>query len=361
MGSLSHKIRYWYLDLSLESKLFFLFVFLQAIGLIIVQTLGLVNYSDKENVSKATLIFYSIIFYLVIGFTLIFAFVIIWSNNVHRLVTFVIAISLLTLYAIYEIAKMPNNPRIQAEIAIVLCFDVIYGILLYRLKLNFDFKNLEKASADIGRQALYRIWSIFVSILHVDAMVNIVLLIAAAFFLLEVDDYEFWLDLFFVLLNTFWDWVGYVSNKDEIHMNAKIFLGTGFVQPFYLIAKLCMIWMQKKYKTIPRVPVTIMIVAGLMIRVLLIYFAFKSYKDFDKGRKYILHNKSDEGKHALNKDDDDDEEVDDGTSSENSSQKDESEDVESSKSSQSSDDNKSEKSQNDSSSGGFSTDPENQI
>ncbi|KAJ3446186.1 hypothetical protein M0812_08723 [Anaeramoeba flamelloides] len=280
-------------------SLFFLFVCIESIGLVITQTIGFVNYGKDENVTKHKLLLYSVIYYIAILFSIIFALIVIRTKNYHRLATFIIGNCILTLYGVYEIIKMPTNKRIIAETVIILVFDVIYSIMVMGLYRDFYFASLKRATSDPHNYKLFCVKSKFTTTLHIDAMVNIVLLVAAAFFLFEPNDYEFYLDLIFIIVNLFWEWVGHFSIKTEAKKRAQIFLITSFIQPVYLIVKIIIIWSTVKYKLIPRIPVSIMMFMGLIVRIVLMIYGFKAYNNFGKRKKIKLEDAMDDKRVAL--------------------------------------------------------------
>ncbi|KAJ3430585.1 hypothetical protein M0812_23596 [Anaeramoeba flamelloides] len=291
MGFIS-RIRSQYSQITYYQKFFLLCVLLESVAVIIIQSVGLTSYdAEKEKISHKLLSYYSILFFIAIGFSLIFSVVIVVSQNLYQLFTFAIVILVYTIYAIYEIITLHHNPRIIVLFIIIIIFDIIYGVIFYFLYRDFSFSFFNIAGGTPIMHELYRVWSIFTTLIQLDFMVSVLLLIAGAFFLLRGNDPELWFDVIFVVSNLFYLWFSYISVKIEKAKQAKICISLSFIQPIYLIVKMILILVQKeKYKDIPRVPVIMMLLMGLIIRIVLLIFFFKAVKNFDQGLKGRLSN-----------------------------------------------------------------------
>ncbi|KAJ3441200.1 hypothetical protein M0813_19303 [Anaeramoeba flamelloides] len=268
-------------------KLYLFCVLIESIILIITQLVGVTNYSQKrEIVSRQTLIFYSILFALSVAFGFFFAVRIVVSRNMYQYVTFTICALLLTGYAIYEIATLYKNPRIIVLFSVIIVFDVIYLFLLKRMLKSFRFAFFSISGGSHLMKSLYRIWSIIVSQMQLDIMVNVVLLCALAFYSSKESDVYFWINLLVVILDIASIVIGYLGIKREHKNMTKFFLIIVFLQPIYYLLQVILIWTKEKQDT--TTPLTIMIFFGIIIRIILIIFGIKAYKNFGKGLKYRL-------------------------------------------------------------------------
>ncbi|KAJ3450016.1 hypothetical protein M0813_15790 [Anaeramoeba flamelloides] len=277
----------WTKNLERIHKLFLFCVLIESIILIVTQLVGVVDYSQKrEIISRKTLIFYSVLFALSIAFGFFFAVRIVVSRNMYQYITFTIATVLLTGYAIYEIGTLYSNPRIIAFFCIVIFFDVIYLFLLNRMLTSFRFAFFSIAGGSHLMKILYRDWSIIISQMQLDIMVNVVLLFALAFYASPSSDPDFWINLFVVILDIVGIYIGYKGIKLEKKIFTKAYLVIVFLQPIYYIIKLVLIWKAEKEDT--TIPITIMISFGIIIRIILIIFIIKVLKNFGKGLKYRL-------------------------------------------------------------------------
>ncbi|KAJ3451094.1 hypothetical protein M0812_05134 [Anaeramoeba flamelloides] len=277
----------WVKNLERIHKLFLFCALIESIILIITQLVGVTNYSQKrEIVSKNTLIFYTILFALSVAFGFFFAVRIVISRNMYQYVTFTICTILLTGYAIYEIATLYSNPRIIVLFCVIIVFDVIYLFLLNRMLTSFRFAFFSIAGGSHLMKSLYRIWSIIVSQMQLDVMVNVVLLCALAFYSSKISDAYLWINLLVVVLDIASIVIGYIGIKREHKNMTKFFLIIVFLQPIYDIVKTILIWTEEKQDT--TIPLTIMICFGIIIRTILIIFGIKAYKNFGKGLKYRL-------------------------------------------------------------------------
>ncbi|KAJ5079601.1 hypothetical protein M0811_14379 [Anaeramoeba ignava] len=280
----------WFRKLNPSSKLFIFTTLFHGLFLIAIEIFGIVEYSNKDEIDSNYIKFYSILFFLSVFFGAIFAFIIIYQENIFQLFSFQIAICLLVFYSIYEFATGEKNARLYVLLIVNCAYFIYYFFILKILYHNFQWNFWNKAGASISIQRLYKYWNLFLNLIGVDLLVNITLLIGALYFLFGEADYERYLDIVGLIITIFWFFLGFHAYKKEVKKLILVFFFLGLLEPIYLIAKLILFNTdeRKKYKEKPIITIEVMIAISLFVRTLLLVISLIGMLNFGNGLKEKL-------------------------------------------------------------------------
>ncbi len=152
---------------------------------------------------------------------------------------------------------------------------------------SFGWRLYKRVGGNIEMQKMYRVAHIFFALLKFDVGVEVLLVLLASFFLFESTfSYEAILNGVALIVTVVWAIVGRQTVRTESARLVKFWAAFAFVEPIYILYKFAQMNLVPVYKDSPRTTYFQFYLLGsiaLIIRAVLLYFAYRAYKNFGKG------------------------------------------------------------------------------
>ncbi|KAJ5076128.1 hypothetical protein M0811_06991 [Anaeramoeba ignava] len=282
----------WWKKLDKYSKIFLVCSLIEAILLIVNQIIRILEFrNNKSRLIEEHIDLYAILFFLGVVYAGIYVFIIIKFKNIFQLVSFAIVNVMLTIYAIYELVLNRSSlATLVFLLVVVLIYDAFYTFMLIRLYKEFTWDFWNRVGSQPLIQKLFKVWSIFLTILGLDLMFSSAFLIADCYFLWSDYSKESYIDIALIIILIFWGILGYYCFRDENTKLMGLFLFSSLFEIAYLIAKIALFTHRKKLKN-QLTPISVLIILTaviLLLRIFLWIICIIGYRNFGLGLKARL-------------------------------------------------------------------------
>eukprot|EP01137_Pigoraptor_chileana_P021901 Opistho-2@6804 len=214
-----------------------------------------------------------------------------------EILAYIIASGIVTLYIFYQFLfprddpaydSSTERPVLIARFALCCVFEPLNIVLAFMVSREFGWLEFETVGAHPALCEMYTSHTRFLALLKFDLQLGVTLVFMSAFSGIVVDA-ELAINIAGLVLTLAWALLGYVSARREVRRSMLVFLALAAVQPAYDIFVVVRVLKESPDDNFATYPVVIAGVTAIVLRAALIFFAYQTMRNFNRGLKELLY------------------------------------------------------------------------